>query len=181
MPDTAVRQSWRARTHRGLAAAVAGLAVAVAAPAAIVPAEAVASTKQSSATIKAVQRALGITADGVMGPQTRRAVKRFQRRRGLTVDGIIGPQTLKALGVKARGASRGVSAQLQKIAACESGGNPRAVSPGGTYRGKYQFSRATWRSLGGKGDPAKASEALQDRMARKLMRTQGPGAWPNCA
>ena len=24
-------------------------------------------------------------------------------------------------------------------------------------------------------------EALQDRMAAKLMRTQGPSAWPNCA
>ena len=45
-------------------------------------------------TVRAVQRALGITADGVYGPQTRRAVRRFQRSHGLTVDGIAGPQTL---------------------------------------------------------------------------------------
>jgi peptidoglycan hydrolase-like protein with peptidoglycan-binding domain len=139
--------------------------------------------KPSRATIAAVQEKLGITADGVMGPQTRRAVRRFQRSRGLTVDGVIGPQTLGALGISARAAKkrRRGTASLAEIAQCESGGNPAAVSPDGRYRGKYQFSRATWRSLGGKGDPAKASEAEQDRLARLLMRRQGPSAWPTCS
>src|SRR3712207_9040242 len=54
---------------------------------------------------------------------------------------------------------------LKQIAMCESGGNPRAISPDGKYRGKYQFSRPTWRSVGGKGDPAKASEYEQDKRA----------------
>jgi cell wall-associated NlpC family hydrolase len=44
-----------------------------------------------------VQRALRIAADGVFGPQTRRAVRGFQKRHGLLVDGIVGPQTRKAL------------------------------------------------------------------------------------
>jgi cell wall-associated NlpC family hydrolase len=44
-----------------------------------------------------VQRALRITADGIFGPQTRRAVRAFQKRHGLLVDGIVGPQTRKAL------------------------------------------------------------------------------------
>jgi hypothetical protein len=70
--------------------------------------------------------------------------------------------------------------QLSSIAACESGGDPRAVSAGGTYRGKYQFSFATWRSVGGKGDPAAATETEQDRRAAKLYRTGGPGHWPVC-
>jgi hypothetical protein len=70
--------------------------------------------------------------------------------------------------------------QLEGIAQCESHGNPRAISPGGTYRGKYQFSYSTWASVGGKGDPAKASEAEQDRRAAKLYRTGGPGHWPVC-
>ena len=30
------------------------------------------------------------------------------------------------------------------IAACESGGNPRAVGGGGAFRGKYQFDYGTW-------------------------------------
>jgi peptidoglycan hydrolase-like protein with peptidoglycan-binding domain len=139
-----------------------------------------AQAEPDRATIAAVQEKLGIAADGVIGPQTKRAVRRFQRRHGLTVDGIIGPQTLRALGIAARSASRG-SATLEQIARCESGGDPTAVSPDGRYRGKYQFSRATWRSLGGKGDPAKAPEAEQDRLARILMQRQGPSAWPSCA
>ena len=69
---------------------------------------------------------------------------------------------------------------LRLIAECESGGNPRAVSSGGTYRGKYQFSRGTWRGLGGRGDPADASEAEQDRLALKLYRQRGNAPWPNC-
>jgi hypothetical protein len=70
--------------------------------------------------------------------------------------------------------------QLEAIAQCESHGNPRAISAGGTYRGKYQFDYSTWASVGGKGDPARASETEQDRRAAKLYRTGGPGRWPVC-
>ncbi len=70
--------------------------------------------------------------------------------------------------------------QLNAIARCESHGNPRAVSAGGTYRGKYQFDFTTWRSVGGSGDPAAASETEQDRRAAKLYRSAGAGRWPVC-
>jgi len=69
---------------------------------------------------------------------------------------------------------------LAAIARCESGGDPRAISASGTYRGKYQFSFATWRTVGGKGDPAQASEAEQDRRAAILYKRDGPGQWPVC-
>jgi cell wall-associated NlpC family hydrolase len=44
-----------------------------------------------------VQRALGISADGVFGPKTKRAVRAFQKRHGLLADGVVGPRTWRAL------------------------------------------------------------------------------------
>jgi hypothetical protein len=70
---------------------------------------------------------------------------------------------------------------LERIAACESGGDPAAVGGGGLYRGKYQFTRETWRALGGSGDPAAAPEAEQDRRALTHYRRSGTAAWPGCA
>jgi len=72
------------------------------------------------------------------------------------------------------------SPTMQRIAACESGGNPHAIGGGGTYRGKYQFDRPTWASVGGTGDPAAAPEAEQDRRAAMLYARVGRSAWPVC-
>jgi soluble lytic murein transglycosylase-like protein len=75
----------------------------------------------------------------------------------------------------------GVSqATLDAIASCESGGNPKAISSDGTYRGKYQFDYGTWASVGGDGDPAKASAAEQDYRAALLYSRSGSSSWPVC-
>ena len=71
-------------------------------------------------------------------------------------------------------------AALEIISRCESGGDPRAVSADGRYRGKYQFDMATWVSVGGTGDPAHASEAEQDRRALELLARRGRAPWPIC-
>lgn len=48
--------------------------------------------------VKLVQERLGITVDGIFGPQTESAVREFQSDKGLTVDGVVGPETWEALG-----------------------------------------------------------------------------------
>jgi peptidoglycan hydrolase-like protein with peptidoglycan-binding domain len=158
------------------------------------------SLGSKGSAVKALQRKLHVRATGYYGTDTRRAVKSWQKRHGLTADGVAGPATLRALGVSARGASyatggsapssggsdsSGSSVQLpaalKRIAQCESGGNPRAISRSGRYRGKFQFDQPTWESAGGTGDPAAASESTQDRIALKLYRKRGTAPWPNCA
>jgi hypothetical protein len=151
--------------------------------------------------VRRLQRKLGVAVDGVFGPQTDRAVRRFQRRKGLTADGIVGPMTRGKLGLarfasadvrhptkrsparRGNGGGSGVRLPrvLREIAQCESGGDPRIRSANGLYHGKFQFSRSTWKSIGGRGsDPAAASEAHQDRMALRLYRQQGVAPWPSC-
>ena len=84
----------------------------------------------------------------------------------------------------ARSAMGGGWAALRR---CESGGNYRAVSASGAYRGAYQFSRGTWNSVASRSyphlvgvDPAAASPADQDAMALALYRSSGSSPWPHC-
>jgi Transglycosylase-like domain/Putative peptidoglycan binding domain len=142
------------------------------------------SVQSAGSSVAALQQALGIPADGIYGPQTRRAVRRFQAAHGLIVDGVAGPQTLGALGLSSGGGSAGssgssASAVLERIAQCESGGDP-TTDTGNGYYGKYQFSLATWHRMGGRGNPARTSEAEQDRIAARLYAHEGTAPWPNC-
>jgi hypothetical protein len=149
--------------------------------------------------VSRIQRALGIRASGAFDQRTRKAVMAFQRRRGLLVDGIVGPQTRAALGLapapsapapppappSSTAASptqpaTAPSGKLARIAQCESGGDPGAIGGGGAFRGKYQFTIPTWQSVGGTGDPAKASEAEQDKRAAILLARNGTRDWPVC-
>jgi hypothetical protein len=63
-----------------------------------------------------------------------------------------------------------------RLRACESPTN------GGTrYRGYYQFSRSSWESVGGSGDPAAASLDEQTARAQLLAAHSNPAhQWPVC-
>ena len=50
-------------------------------------------------TVKKLQEALGISADGQFGPGTAKAVKDFQAKNGLDADGMAGPATLAKLNI----------------------------------------------------------------------------------
>ena len=64
-------------------------------------ADTTASASSKRADIRALQRKVGVAADGAFGPATERALKRWQRRHGLVADGIAGPQTRSAMGLGA--------------------------------------------------------------------------------
>lgn len=90
--------------------------------------------------VRALQRRLGLSADGAFGPQTERAVRRFQRRHGLVADGVVGPTTRRALGMGSgpmlkrrsggRGGSRtGAGGRLRIVQRVIAAGNRIARTP----------------------------------------------------
>lgn len=56
-------------------------------------------------------------------------------------------------------------------------GNNYAENTGNGYYGAYQFSVATWQSVGGTGLPSLASPATQNHFARVLQRRSGWSQW----
>jgi hypothetical protein len=70
----------------------------------------------------------------------------------------------------------------RKTSDCESGGDPKAVSPDGRYRGAFQFMKKTWRTSPSSpgGDPIRYRWKTQAVVAVKLKHREGTNPWPNC-
>ncbi|MGW1770983.1 transglycosylase family protein [Streptomyces sp. NPDC002104] len=69
-----------------------------------------------------------------------------------------------------------------KVATCESTSNWR-INTGNGYYGGLQFSQSTWRAFGGTAYAARAdlaTKAQQIAVAEKVLKGQGPQAWPVC-
>ena len=78
-------------------------------------------------------------------------------------------------------------AQLGRLAKCESGNNPQAVSRSGKYHGLYQFNQRTWNGVAASVlpeyvgmKPSQAPVEVQDAMARALYASRGRSPWPVC-
>lgn len=69
-----------------------------------------------------------------------------------------------------------------KVADCESTNNWH-INTGNGYYGGLQFSQSTWRAFGGTAYAARADQATKDQqiaVAEKVLKGQGPQAWPVC-
>ena len=70
-----------------------------------------------------------------------------------------------------------------RLAQCESSGRWH-INTGNGYYGGLQISAHTWRGYGGKrfaSLPHRASKSQQIRVAERIRRHQGWGAWPSCS
>ncbi|MER7664594.1 transglycosylase family protein [Streptomyces sp. NPDC096193] len=71
----------------------------------------------------------------------------------------------------------------EKVAACESTNNWR-INTGNGYYGGLQFTQSTWEAYGGRQYAPRADLASKDQqiaVAEKVLKGQGPGAWPVCS
>ncbi|MER5298120.1 transglycosylase family protein [Streptomyces lasiicapitis] len=83
----------------------------------------------------------------------------------------------------ATGASAADTATWDKVAECESGG-AWSADEGNGYYGGLQLSQDTWEEYGGLGyapSADQASRSQQIAVGEKVLRDQGPQAWPSCA
>lgn len=70
-----------------------------------------------------------------------------------------------------------------KVAACESTDN-WSINTGNGYYGGLQFTQSTWEAYGGQVYAPRADQATKDQqiaIAEKVLKGQGPGAWPVCS
>ncbi|MEV7506529.1 transglycosylase family protein [Streptomyces sp. JL4002] len=88
-----------------------------------------------------------------------------------------------ALPLVGAGAAEAASVDTwNEVAACESTNNWR-INTGNGYYGGLQFSQSTWKAFGGTSYAPRADLATKEQqiaVAEKVLRGQGPEAWPNC-
>jgi murein DD-endopeptidase MepM/ murein hydrolase activator NlpD len=89
-----------------------------------------------------------------------------------------------ALPLIGAGVAHGASVdQWDKVAACESTDN-WGINSGNGFYGGLQFTQSTWEAYGGTAYASRADLATKDQqiaIAEKVLKGQGPGAWPVCS
>ncbi|MET9802505.1 transglycosylase family protein [Streptomyces sp. NPDC006368] len=89
-----------------------------------------------------------------------------------------------ALPLIGAGAAHAASVDVwEKVAACESTNNWR-INTGNGFFGGLQFTQSTWEAYGGTRYAPRADLATRDEqiaVAEKVLKGQGPRAWPSCS
>ena len=114
-------------------------------------------------------------------PRHSAAVKRRPLRNRM-IGFTIAASAALITGVSLSPASQAAGSVWDGVAACESGGN-WAINTGNGYYGGLQFSHSTWAAFGGTRyatSANRASRAVQIAIARRVLASQGRGAWPVC-
>src|SRR5918996_1117337 len=106
------------------------------------------------ALVAHVQKALGVPADGIFGPQTDTAVRQYQSRAGLQVDGIVGPATWGSLfesgsAVGASNVSTQVRERVEQELQAASATTTQGSSGNGLFGGSSEDEVATPEPVGG--------------------------------
>jgi hypothetical protein len=127
--------------------------------------------------VVALQQILGMTADGWYTYPTLHAHRSMLEAFDLPTGALPAPALPPGT----------TAEQWAALRECESNGNYSITNPSGKYRGAYQFDRPTWNSVAERHaphlvgvDPAAASPADQDAMARALYGDRGASPWPLC-
>ena len=109
------------------------------------------SSGSQGALVSQVQRVLGVSVDGIFGPETDQAVRRFQYASKLQVDGIVGPTTWAALFGGGQGAVGGDAPPQVKQQLAETlrdAGRQLAVQAGATSADNGASIERGWEALG---------------------------------
>jgi len=108
--------------------------------------------------------------------------KRLSMKQRMAGVGIAGAATVVA-GIGAANSASAAGSVWDRVAACESGGN-WSINTGNGYYGGLQFSGSTWRGFGGGQYASRADLATKSQqiaVAQRVLKSQGPGAWPVCS
>ncbi len=115
--------------------------------------------------------------------QSKHAVaKRLSMKQRMAGVGIAGAATVVA-GIGAASSASAAGSVWDRVAACESGGN-WSINTGNGYYGGLQFAGSTWRGFGGGQYASRADLATKSQqiaVAQRVLKVQGPGAWPVCS
>ncbi len=90
-------------------------------------------------SVKKLQQALGVTADGIFGHGTQKALREFQAKNGLDADGLAGPATLakmsdfKEMTAEVVKKSEAGHASAAPSASATPGATPGTATPGTTH------------------------------------------------